>query len=70
MIQSLFEFRTALRLFGLEGLNDTVTFSNGDDLICLYHSEFLDLLCRRPLYFDEVHCISLPDTEMKSQVAL
>ena len=50
--------------------DDSLAFANGQDLICFYLRKAFDLLCRRPLDFDQVHGFSIAKAEMKAEVAL
>ena len=54
----------------LEGRNDSLIFTDRDNLICLHLSETLDLLRRRPFDLDEIGGAGNAESKMKAKVAL
>ena len=56
--------------FGFESLHDPAAFADGEYLVGLHLREALDLLCGRPLDFDEICGLGLSQAEVEAQIAL
>ena len=54
----------------LEGRNDSLIFTDRDNLIYLHLSETLDLLRRRPFDLDEIDGVGNAEPKMKSKITL
>ena len=59
--------RTSAPLFGLglEGVDDSAAFAEGEDLVGLDPGKPLDLLRRGPFDFDEIHRLEFAQTEVE-----
>ena len=56
--------------FGFDGIDDPAAFADGQYLIGLHLREPFQLLLSRPLYLNEIHCLSFSQAEVEAQVAL